>query len=56
MTDRGLREVKLDPHPTPITSHKDAERLDDAPFVAYALIQGFKLFSAIVCKRWPHLK
>lgn len=38
------------------TSHAHAaDTLGDAPFVAYALVQSFKLFIALVAKRWPHL-
>ena len=29
--------------------------LEDAPFVAYALIQAMKLFIALMKKRWPEL-
>lgn len=38
------------------TSHADAVRsLDDSRFVAYALVQGFKLVISLICKRWPEL-
>ncbi len=33
-----------------------ADKLADAPFIAHALIQSFKLFIALVCKRWPELR
>ena len=43
--------------PDPIRSHGHAvETLDDAPFIAYALIQAFKLFASLVAKRWPQLR
>jgi hypothetical protein len=29
--------------------------LGDAPFIAYCLIQGFKLIMALFRKRWPEL-
>lgn len=39
-----------------ITSHAHANAaLDDAPYLAYALVQAFKLFIALVTKRWPRL-
>lgn len=31
------------------------QTLDDAPFIAYALVQAFKLFISLVRKRWPEL-
>lgn len=35
-------------------SHADAaERLSDAPFLAYALVQSMRLFIALVSRRWP---
>ncbi len=57
MTDRHLHTVRVEQTPTPITNDvQAAHSLDDGPFIAYALIQAFKLFSALVTKRWPHLK
>lgn len=55
MTDRHLQSL---PHaPTPITSSAEAtQTLDDGPFVAYALLQAFALFAALVKKRWPQLR
>jgi hypothetical protein len=42
--------------PERIRSHKDAaDCLGDAPFLAYALVQGFKLTIALLAKRWPFL-
>lgn len=32
-----------------------AQTLGDTPFLAYALVQAFKFFIAIVSKRWPHI-
>jgi len=41
----------------PIRSHAHAaEKLADAPFVAYALVQGFKLTISLIAKRWPELR
>ena len=31
------------------------QTLDDAPFLAYALVQAMKLFISLVRKRWPEL-
>jgi hypothetical protein len=40
-----------------IRSHAHAEAaLDDAPYLAYALVQAMKLFIALVGKRWPQVK
>jgi len=33
-----------------------ADQLADAPFLAYALIQAFKLFISLAGKRWPELR
>lgn len=57
MTDRTLREIATGPHREPIRSDAHAvATLGDAPFLAYALMQAFKLFTALVCKRWPQLR
>ena len=41
----------------PIKSHAHAAKsLADAPFVAYALVQGFKLTISLIAKRWPELR
>jgi hypothetical protein len=43
--------------PEPIRSHAHAaEKLGDAPFLAYCLIQGFKLTISLLGKRWPELR
>lgn len=39
--------------PRPRSHAHAAETLDDAPFLAYALVQAFKLFIALASKRWP---
>jgi len=33
-----------------------ADQLADVPFLAYALIQAFKLFISLAGKRWPELR
>ena len=45
----------------PDTAHvrgdsRAADQLADAPFLAYALIQAFKLFISLAGKRWPELR
>jgi hypothetical protein len=32
-----------------------AQTLDDAPFLAYVLVQCAKLFLGLIRKRWPEL-
>lgn len=46
---------RTEPEPVRSDAHATQE-LDDGPFIAYALVQAFKLFTALVCKRWPRLK
>ncbi len=37
-------------------SHAHAsDTLEDVPFLAYALVQSFKLFIALVGRKWPHI-
>jgi hypothetical protein len=41
----------------PIRSHDHANKaLDDAPYLAYVLVQAMKLFIALINKRWPEVK
>lgn len=59
MSDRPPREIATGPHrgAEPIRSDAHAAAtLGDGPFIAYALIQAFKLFTALVTKRWPQLR
>ena len=32
------------------------EVLPDAPYIAYCLMQSFRLFMSLACKRWPELR
>lgn len=32
-----------------------AQTLPDAPYIAYCLVQGFKLIMALIRKRWPEI-
>jgi len=53
MTDR----IRQFPHVEPIRSHDHAlKTLDDAPYLAYVLLQMFKFGSALIIKRWVNLR
>lgn len=55
MTEQTLHAVPDNLKPLRSSSEAD-KTLDDAPYIAYALIQAFKLFTALVTKRWPQLR
>jgi len=59
MTDRHLHTISSKPANMSAFATNDTQAvqsLDDGPFIAYALIQAFKLFTALVTKRWPQLR
>lgn len=58
MTDRRpFTLVEAEPRPVTIKNHAHAAKtLGDTPYLAYVLVQSFKLFIALVGRRWPELR
>jgi len=55
MTDRAPTPMRPTSRSHVPTAAHAVESMPDAPFLAYALVQSFKLFIALVSKRWPEV-